>query len=188
MNLSAPTKGLLWSLLSFGMAFGIYFLFLKKENSYLADNASLQTMYLSINGGAVLSVAPQQSIKVNLNKGKNQVKLLDEQQKPVFDTTFEVHKTRGLLNLAKVDYYINRQYYGYNVNKDSVFLISKTQIDGKLYQGDVQKTKAFYSEKFYYNLDEDYDPIIKNIDKLESRSKIFRKTDFINYYKQYYHQ
>jgi hypothetical protein len=186
MNLSAPTKGLLWSLLAFAMAFGIYFVFLSKKNSYLADNASGQTMYLSINGGPSLTVGAGQSIKVDLGKGKNSIQLQDEAKKALFDTTFVVNKSRGLLNLAKADYYINRQYYGYNVNKDSVFLMSKINIDGKTYQGDVSKTKAFYSENFYYNLDEDYDGVIKNIDKVESRSKIFRKQDFITYYQQYY--
>ena len=44
--------------------------------------------------------------------------------------------------------------------------------------------KKLYIEDFYYNVDEDYDKIIKNIDKLESRTKIYRKEDFKNFIKK----
>ena len=43
-----------------------------------------------------------------------------------------------------------------------------------------------YIEDFYYNLDEDYDKVIKNIDKIESRTKIYRKQDFLDFYKENY--
>jgi hypothetical protein len=46
--------------------------------------------------------------------------------------------------------------------------------------------KKLYIEDFYYNVDEDYDKMIKNIDKLESRTKIYRKEDFKNFYKENY--
>ena len=46
--------------------------------------------------------------------------------------------------------------------------------------------QKLYTDDFYYNIDEEYDGVIKNIQKVESRSKIFRKADFLNYYKEYY--
>ena len=43
-----------------------------------------------------------------------------------------------------------------------------------------------YTDDFYFNIDEDYDKVVKNVQKVESRTKIFRKHDFLNYYKEYY--
>jgi hypothetical protein len=39
----------------------------------------------------------------------------------LYDSAFEVNKLRGLLNIAHQDYYVNDQYYGYNLKKDSLF-------------------------------------------------------------------
>ena len=52
--------------------------------------------------------------------------------------------------------------------------------------GHVIKHKKLYIEDFYYNVDEDYDKVIKNIDKVESRTKIYRKEDFKLFYKENY--
>lgn len=51
-----------------------------------------------------------------------------------------------------------------------------------------RKTAALYIDDFYYNIDEEYDAVIKNIQKVESRTKIFRKQDFINYHNEYYNK
>lgn len=64
--------------------------------------------------------------------------------------------------------------------------LDKITIDGKEYLGGARHFNKLYTEDFYYNVDEDYDKVIKNIQKVESRSKIFRKQDFLNYYKEYY--
>ncbi|NHW58837.1 hypothetical protein HA378_27105, partial [Escherichia coli] len=62
----------------------------------------------------------------------------------------------------------------------------KTVIDDKDYLGDVTHYNKLYIEDFYYNVDEDYDAVVKNIQKVESRTKLFRKQDFLNYYNEYY--
>lgn len=186
-NLSASAKGLIFSLLAVIFAFAVYFLFLAKRNYYLADNPTPNTYYFRINNGEENILSAGQFIKIDLKKGKNEVKVFDQNKKLLYDSAFTVNKIRGLLNITNKDYYINTQYYGYNLKKDSLLATQPgIEIDKKHYLGDVKKTNKLYTEDFYYNLDEDYDKIIKNIAKTESRTKIFRKQDFINYYNNYY--
>lgn len=186
-NLSASVKGLIFSLLAVVSAFAIYFLFLAKRNYYLVDNPTPNVYYFKINNGEEKVLSAGQYVKVDLNLGKNNVKVFDQDKKLLYDSAFTVNKIRGLLNITNKDYYINTQYYGYGVNKDSLIAVTKgVGIDNKHYVGDVKKTNKLYTEDFYYNLDEDYDQIVKNVAKTESRSKIFRKQDFINYYNNYY--
>lgn len=186
-NLSPSIKGLIISLLTMGIAFAIYFLFLAKPNYYLVDNPTPETYYFKINNGEEKILSAGQFLKVNLNKGKNSIKVFDQNKTMLYDSAFTVNKVRGLLNIANKDYYINNQYYGYGLNRDSL-MASKSgiEIDKKHYLGDVTKTNKLYTEDFYYNLDEEYDKIVKHVAKVESRTKIFRKQDFINYYKNYY--
>ena len=59
----------------------------------------------------------------------------------------------------------------------------------ELYENYLNEPKHFnklYTDDFYFNINEDYDKVVKNVQKLESRTKIFRKQDFLNYYKEYY--
>ncbi len=186
-NLSASTKGLIFSLLAMGFAFAIYFLFLAKKNYYLVDNPTPETFYFKINNGSEKILSAGQYLKVDLNKGKNKIAVFDQNKKLIYDSAFTVNKVRGLLNITNKDYYVNNQYYGYGLNKDSLIATKPgIEIDQKQYLGDVRKINKLYTEDFYYNLDEEYDRIVKNIAKVESRSKIFRKQDFINYYNNYY--
>ena len=186
-NLSASTKGLIFSLLAMALAFAIYFLFLAKRNYYLVDNPTPETFYFKINDGSENILSAGQYLKIDLNKGKNKIAVFDQNKKMIYDSTFTVKKVRGLLNITNKDYYINTQYYGYGLNKDSLIAAKPgIDIDHKKYLGDVKKINKLYTEDFYYNLDEKYDPIVKNVAKVESRSKIFRKQDFINYYNNYY--
>lgn len=186
-NLSASVKGLIFSLLAMGFAFAIYFLFLAKPNYYLVDNPTPETYYFKINNGRENILSAGQYLKVDLNKGKNKIQVFDQNKKMIYDSAFTVEKVRGLINITNKDYYINNQYYGYGLNKDSLMATKPgIEIDKKQYLGDVRKTNKLYIEDFYYNLDEEYDRVIKNVAKVESRSKIFRKQDFINYYNNYY--
>lgn len=186
-NLSASTKGLIFSLLAMGFAFAIYFLFLAKKNYYLVDNPTPETFYFKINNGSQNILSAGQYVKVDLYKGKNKIAVFDQNKKLLYDSAFTVSKIRGLLNIANKDYYVNHQYYGYGLNKDSLMAAKPgIEIDKKHYLGDVKKINKLYTEDFYYNLDEEYDRVIKNVAKVESRSKIFRKQDFINYYNNYY--
>ena len=186
-NLSPSIKGLIISLLTMGIAFAIYFVFLSKPNYYLVDNPTPETYYFKLNNGEEKILSAGQFLKVNLDKGKNSIKVFDQNKRMLYDSAFTVNKVRGLLNITNKDYYINNQYYGYGLNRDSLMSAKPgIEIDKKQYLGDVKKTNKLYSEDFYYNLDEDYDKIVKNVAKVESRTKIFRKQDFINYYKNYY--
>jgi len=187
MKNNPSLKGLLVAVAVFIIAFGVYFFFLAKKNYYLVDNPTPNTYYYKINNGSEGIISAGQFVRVDLNQGKNSIKVFDRNKKLLYDSAFEVNKVRGLLNIAHQDYYINRQYYGYNLKKDSLLLtLDKTMIDGKPYLGGAKHFNKLYSEDFYYNVDEDYDKLIKNIDKVESRTKIFRKQDYLNYYKEYY--
>ena len=186
-NLSPSIKGLIISLLTMGIAFAIYFVFLSKPNYYLVDNPTPETYYFKLNNGEEKILSAGQFLKVNLDKGKNSIKVFDQNKRMLYDSAFTVNKVRGLLNITNKDYYINNQYYGYGLNRDSLMAAKPgIEIDKKQYLGDVKKTNKLYTEDFYYNLDEDYDKIVKNVAKVESRTKNFRKQDFINYYKNYY--
>ena len=187
MKNNPALKGLILSLIMCLMAFGVYFLFLKKDNSYIVDNPTNNTFYFKINNGSEKIISAGQSFPVQLNKGKNSIKVYDKDKKELYDSAFQVTQERGLLNIAHQDYYINRQYYGYGINKDSLLLSTgKTMIDGKEYYGGPTRVNKLYSEDFYFNINEDYDKLIKNVQKVESRTKIFRKENFINYHKEYY--
>lgn len=187
MKLSASTKGLLIALLVCLLAFGVYFLFLAKKNEFLVDNPTSQLYYFKVNKGDEKTISAGQSVKIELNKGENEIQVFDGKKNMLYDSTFTVKKMRGLLNIAHQDYFIHKQYYGYNISKDSLLLaLDKTKIDGKMYLGAPRLFNGLYTEDFYYNVDEDYDAVIKNVQQVESRSKIFRKQDFLLYYDNYY--
>ncbi|KMQ72419.1 hypothetical protein [Chryseobacterium koreense] len=187
MKLSPSAKGLLISVFAVIGAFGIYFVFLAKRNYYLVDNPSQNTYFFKINNGAEKIISSGQNFRVDLNKGKNKIEVYDDQRKLLYDSSFTVKKDRGLLNISHQDYYINEQFYGYGLNKDSLIAArGATEIDGKNYLNKPIRFNKLYTDDFYYNLDENYDQVVKNIQKVESRTKIFRKEDFLNYYKEYY--
>ena len=187
MKISPATKGLIISVIAVLFAFGVYFLFLAKKNYYLVDNPTGETYYFILNKGDEKIIAAGQMLKVNLNKGKNGIQVFDGKKELLYDSAFVVNKNRGLLNIAHQDYYINEQFYGYDLDKDSLLSARKTTvIDGKKYVNAPKHFNKLYTDEFYYNIDEDYDKIVKNVQKVESRTKIFRKVDFLNYYKEYY--
>lgn len=187
MKKNAPLIGFLSAFGVMLLAFAIYFLFLAKKNEYIVDNPTSGTYYFKVNNGEEQIITSGQHVKVELNRGKeNSIKVFDEKKKMLYDSAFTVTQYRGLLNITNGDYYVHRQFYGYVPNKDSL-LISKTfELDGVKLPGHVTHHKKLYIEDFYYNVNEDYDQVIKNIDKLESRTKIYRKEDFKNFYKENY--
>jgi len=180
MKKNPALAGFLIALLATVAAFGIYYLFLAKKNYYLVDNPTPATYYFKINNGAEQIISAGQFVEVPLNKGKNSIKVMDEGKKVLYDSAFTVDKIRGLLNITHSDYYIHKQYYGYNLKKDSLLLtMDKTTIDGKEYYGEPKHFNKLYTEDFYYNVNEDYDKVIKNIQKCRipatrfSASRIF---------------
>ncbi len=187
MRKDPAVAGFIYALLATIMAFAIYFLFLAKRNHYLVDNPTPEIYYFKINNGEEKIIASGQFVKVDLKQGKNNIQVFNKEKKLMYDSAFNVKKVRGLINITHSDYYINRQYYGYNLKKDSLLLaLDKTVIDGQSYFGAPKKFSKLYTDDFYYNIDEEYDRLIKNIAKVEYREKIFRKQDFLNYYKEYY--
>lgn len=187
MKKNAPLMGFIVAAGVMVLAFIIYFLFLAKKNEYLVDNPTAQTYFFTINNGEEKIITSGQYVKVDLKRGEiNSIKVFDDQKKLLYDSAFKVTQYRGLLNITHGDYYVHRQFYGYVPNKDSLLMSSSFEIDGKRYPGHVSHQKKLFLEDFYYNLNEDYDPIIKNIDKLESRTKIYRKQDFLDFYQENY--
>ena len=187
MKISPATKGLIISVIAVLFAFGVYFLFLAKKNYYLVDNPTGETYYFRLNKGDEKIIAAGQMLKVNLNKGKNAIQVFDAKKDLLYDSAFVVNKNRGLVNIAHQDYYIKEQFYGYGLNKDLYITATKsTIIDGKKFVNEPKHFNKLYTDDFYYNIDEDYDKVVKNVQKVESRTKIFRKVDFLNYYKEYY--
>lgn len=187
MKKNPALVGLVYAVCAAVFAFAVYFLFLEKKNYYLVDNPTAETFYFKINNGEEKVITAGQYVPIDLSKGKNTIRVLDANKKELYDSVFEVNKIRGLINITHSDYYIHSQYYGYNLNKDSLLMaLGQTEIDGDQYYGAPKKINNLYTEDFYYNIDENYDRLIKNIDKVESRTKIFRKQDFLNYYKEYY--
>lgn len=187
MKNNPALKGFIIALLATLLSFGIYFMFLAKKNYFLVDNPTPNTFYFKLNNGDEKIITSGQFVPVELAKGKNKIEVFDGKKNKLYDSAFQVNKIRGLLNIAHQDYYINDQFYGYNLNKDSLIMaLGNTKIDGKDFVGAPKKFNKLYTEDFYYNVDEEYDKVIKNIQKVESRSKIFRKQDFLNYYKEYY--
>lgn len=187
MKNNAPLIGLLVSLGVMAIAFIIYFVFLAKKNEYLVDNPTSKTYYFKINNGDEKIITSGQYVKVDLKRGENNsIKVFDDKKKLLYDSAFKVSQYRGLLNITGQDYFVHRQFYGYVPNKDSLLMAGSFELDGMKLPGHVKHFKKLYIEDFYYNIDEDYDKLIKNIDKIESRTKIYRKEDFKNFYKENY--
>ena len=102
--------------------------FLAKKNYYLVDNPTGETYYFILNKGDEKIIAAGQMLKVNLNIGKNEIQVFDGKKELLYDSVFVVNKNRGLLNIAHQDYYINEQFYGYGLDKDSLLSARKTTI------------------------------------------------------------
>ena len=103
-SISAPVKGLIFSLLAMFFAFAIYFLFLAKPNYYLVDNPTPDTYYFRINNGEEKILSAGQYLKVDLNRGKNSIKVFNQNKQLMYDSAFTVVKVRGLLNITHKDY------------------------------------------------------------------------------------
>src|SRR5699024_3021838 len=127
-------------------------------NYFLVDNPTENTFYFKLNNGDQNTIAPGQQVMVDLPLGKNKIKVFDAQKKLLYDSGFVVNKGRGVLNIAHQDYYINEQFYGYNLNKDSLLMArGATIIDDKNYLNKPKRFNKLYTEDFYFNVNEDYD-------------------------------
>ena len=100
MKNNPSLKGLLIAGLVFVLAFGVYFFLLDKKNYYLVDNPTPDTYYYKINNGSEGVISGGQFVKVDLDKGKNSIKVFDQNKKLLYDSAFNVSKVRGILNIA----------------------------------------------------------------------------------------
>ncbi|MCB9202593.1 MAG: hypothetical protein H6604_06050 [Flavobacteriales bacterium] len=163
----------------------VYFVFLQKDEFYLLDNPTSKPTVVELND-VKYHLQPYEQKKVDLNKGRNSIKIYDDKNKIIRDTFFNVETKRGVINPTFNKYYIFTQYYGHVENKDSLMLSESMNIDNKNYFGKIEADSTLFISDFYFNLNEDFQKVIKNIDSLERRKKIFRKKDFIDYYTNNY--
>ena len=176
--------GFLAILAIMGVIVLIYNFVLSKADGYVIDNPTEKTLKIQI-GNDNFTIAPQQFVRVDLQKGKHAVKY-DFNGKKV-DTVIEIKRPSGLFNPALVDYYVFTRPYGVRANKDSIFTSRNIAIDNKAYLGLITKEENLYIEDFYYNLDQDYPKVfLKSGDKNTDLSKIFRKEEFKQFYFENY--
>ncbi|MDO4225733.1 MAG: hypothetical protein Q4C75_07560 [Bergeyella zoohelcum] len=64
MKKNPSLVGLVIGILTFVLAFGIYYLFLSKKNYYVVDNPTGKTFYFKINGGEEKVISAGQLVKV----------------------------------------------------------------------------------------------------------------------------
>ncbi|QTV05993.1 hypothetical protein [Faecalibacter bovis] len=176
--------GLLMILAILGVIVLVYNFVLSKPDGYVIDNPSDQTISLKIDETAY-TIAPQQYVRIDLEKGKHTVKY-DINGKKV-DTLIQIRRASGLFNPIRKDYYVFTRPYGHRENVDSIFASRNIAIDNKAYLGLITKEEGLYIEDFYYNLDQDYPRIfLKSGEKKTDLSKIFNKEDFKQFYFENY--
>jgi len=176
--------GLLVILAVLGVIVVVYNFILSKEDGYIIDNPTDKTVNISIDE-TDYTLAPQQSVRLDLDKGKHAIKY--EYNGKKVDTLLEIRRSSGLINPTLTDYYIFTRPYGVRPNKDSIFTSRHLSIDNKAYLGIITKEQTLYIEDFYYNLDQDYPKIfLKSSDKKTDLSKIFTKEGFKQFYFENY--
>ena len=181
-KINAPTLGFIIAFSASVISMLIYFVFLQKDHYFLIDNPTNKPIELTINQ-VKYQIESNQNQKVELEKGYNTIQFKDKNGQ-IKDTFFNVNSQRGVINPTLNEYITFTQYYGYIPNKDSLMTSKSTTINNKIYFGDLKQENSIFISDFYFNLDEDYQKLIKNIDTLERRKKIFRKADFINFYEE----
>lgn len=177
--------GFIIAVVFFGLAFWVYDFFLKKNEYFLMDNPTSESVSVRWNEQKI-TLPAYQFVNVNFKNGRNRLQVLFKDS-IIVDTLISIQNPkRFLLNPTRSEYIIFTQYYGYVPNKDSLLKSHQTKVDEKLYFGEIIKTKSLFIKDFYYNINEDFDKIIRNIDSIERRKKIFRKEQFKNYYRETY--
>lgn len=160
-----------------------YWIFIDQKQYVIIDNPTEKTCKITLNDNEII-LAPKQSSEVTIKK--NNVitaflndSLLFKQKKFTAENT-----KRALINPTLSDYYTYRNYYGYAKNKDSLLKAQHIYIDSTLYFGEIKKYNTLYINDFYLNIDQNYPKIKKSQDTLQGIVKIFRKSQFIEYYNQ----
>lgn len=187
MSKKAPLVGFVISVLLVTATVLYYRFFLRTEETFLLDNPTEQSLNIVLNGKKY-SLAPKQTASIEVLDGKNTVSAVSEDGKTILkDTFFLAEKPRrGIVNPTFSDYYIFKRYYGYIKNIDSLYKAHQTTIDGKVYFGEIKASKDLFINNFYFNIDQDFPKIVNKHDSIESRTKIFRKNQFLEFYRSNY--
>jgi hypothetical protein len=180
--MSASIKGLIIAVSFAVLSMMMYFWFLKKDNYFVMDNPTSSKIEVEWNSKKII-LSPFEIKKIEVNEGSNRL-FFKEKNGNQLDTILNIKGLRGVINPTKTTYYIFTQLYGVVKNKDSIMLSQSTIIKDKVYFGNIKKDSSLFIQDFYFNLDEPYQKLIKNIDTIEKRKKIFREKEFINYYNQ----
>ncbi|MDR1877261.1 MAG: hypothetical protein LBQ84_06520 [Flavobacteriaceae bacterium] len=184
MSGNSSLRGLLVAISLCVISVLIYKFFIEKNDEFLLDNPTEDTINVIFNGENYL-LASGQTLKVSVHQGKNTISSVSGKDGKAIlkDTFFTLEKTnRGLINPTGSTYYTFRRYYGHIKNIDSLYKANKTIIGGKEYVGEIKEYKDLVLQDFYFNVNEDFPKVINKVDTMESRVKLFRKTQFLEFY------
>ncbi|WP_128330357.1 hypothetical protein [Apibacter sp. HY039] len=165
------------------ISFFVYKIFIEKKDSFLLDNPTEKSIDVFLNGDKYV-LAPGQTLAVAVKDGRNTISSSTDKGSLILkDTFFNVKRTdRGLINPTLSEYYSFRRYYGHIKNIDSLYKIHKTVIDGDEFVGEIKRYNHLVIENFYYNVNQNFPKVINKVDSVESRVKLFRKNQFLDFY------
>lgn len=182
----SPFLGFALSIICMILIIGIYTIFSKKKE-ILIDNPTNSSIRIKLNNEEYILIS-HQYIKGKVVEGKNtlSIEFIDKDSiKVVRDTFFIINKLSeiGLINPTFSDYYLFRQYYDkLNNEQDSLYFSQSIIIDGKEYFGDIKKNHSIYIDDFDLNINENFPKFIKKENVIQSRKKLFRKNEFLQFY------
>ncbi len=181
MKLSSSFIGFIIAISICIISLWLYFFTIQKDASYVIDNPTEQVMQVFLDGKEY-SIAPDQTVRIDLTQGKHQV----SKDNAVNADTFNVRNVRGTVNVTRSTYVIFSLPYGSGQNTDSIFRSQQTKIDGKVYYGKIKLDSSLFIQDYYYGLKENFPGLTLKSDygTNKLRSKIFRKDDFKQFYFQ----
>jgi len=180
----SPLQGLLVAIFIVLVSILIYNLYIKKNDEFLLDNSSDKQIKVVLNGKDYF-LAAGQSLTVPILAGKNTISSQDINGNSILKDTFFVinGNKRGLINPSFNTYITFRRYYGHIKNIDSLYKVHRKRIDGKEFIGEVNEYNQLLIQDFYYNINQNFPKIITKVDSIESRIKLFRKSQFLEFYR-----
>lgn len=166
------------------ISFFIYKIYIEKNDEFLLDNPSNDEIKVILNGKSYL-LAAGQSLSIPVISGKNTISSQDIHGKSILKDTFFVitKNTRGLINPSLSTYFTFRRYYGHIKNMNSLYQAHRRKIDGKEFMGEINEYSQLIIQDFYYNINQNFPKIINKVDSIESRVKLFRKNQFLEFYR-----
>lgn len=177
-------QGLLIALFIGIISFFIYKFYIEKNDEFLLDNPNKEEIKVLVNGKSYL-LAGGQSLSIPVNSGKNTISCQNKQGNVILkDTFFVITKNkRGLINPSLATYFTFKRYYGHIKNRDSIYRAHRKNINGKEFLGEIGEYNQLVIQDFYYNINQNFPKIINKVDSIESRIKLFRKNQFLEFYR-----